>query len=405
LKQIISYIAFILVFQPRMFPQNVLFDVDTNKSTAPFSQAKFVPDISLIADFSLVTRNISEEKYVETAVPGWTSRTESARKGFSLNYGELAISAAVDKYFDLFTVFHLRKDAFEIEEAYFKTRVLPLGFQLKAGKFLSNFGRINSQHSHFWNFDDPPLVNAVFFGKEGLNEEGVQLNWLAPLPFYLQLGVEALTGTNEFSFGSAPVAELPDPLYPQLWVGYAKASMDAGKWVALGGLSVAAGKTRIAPGPDMENPNAIAGNMAITGVDLLVKYLIDSYRFLSLQCEFISRHFTGDEFGQGLMASLVNRQSGFYSELCWKFDRRLRISTRFDALLKNHMNLDGSRNELPSNLNRWTLACDFIPSEFSRLRVQYCSDHSRFLQTDRLPVNEFNLGINLAIGAHGAHGL
>ena len=373
--------------------------------SSPFSQAKFVPDISLIADFSLLTRNTSDEKYGETVVPGWTSLIESAGKGFNLNYGELAISAAVDKYFDLFTVFHLRKDEFEIEEAYVKTRVLPLGFQFKAGKFLSNFGRINSQHSHFWDFDDPPLVNAVFFGKEGLNEEGIQLNWLTPLPFYLQLGVEALTGTNEFSFGSAPVADLPTPLYPQLWVGYAKTSMDAGQWVALGGLSVAAGKTRIAPGSDMEYPNALAGDTVITGVDFLLKYLIDSYRFLSFQGEFISRHFTGNESGQSFMTSLVKRQSGFYSELCWKFDQRLRISTRFDALLKSRMDLEGSENEPPSNLTRWTLACDFSPSEFSRLRFQYCSDHSRFLQADRLPVNEFSLGLNLVIGAHGAHAL
>ena len=373
--------------------------------SSPFSQAKFVPDISLIADFSVIIRNTSDEKYGGTVIPGWTSLIKDASKGFNLNYGELTIAAPVDKYFDLFAAFHLREDEFEIEEAYVKTRVLPLGLQLKAGKFLSNFGRINSQHSHFWNFNDPPLVNAVFFGKEGLNEKGIQLSWLAPLSFYLQLGVEALAGTNEFSFGSAPVADLPTPLYPHLWVGYAKLSVDSGKMVALGGLSVAAGKTRISSGSDIECPNALAGNTVIAGVDLLMKYLIDSYRFLSLQGEFISRHFTGDAFGQGAMASLVKRQSGFYSEVCWKFDRRLRISTRFDALLEDHVDRGGVKNEPQSNLNRWTLAFDFNPSEFSRMRFQYCSDHSRFLKTDRLPVNEFSLGINLAIGAHGAHAL
>ncbi len=67
---------------------------------------------------------------------------------------------------------------------------LPWGFQVKGGKFRSSFGRLNVQHEHVWDFADAPLVNRAFFGEDGLVEKGVQINWLAPTPFYLLLGAE-----------------------------------------------------------------------------------------------------------------------------------------------------------------------------------------------------------------------
>jgi hypothetical protein len=45
-------------------------------------------------------------------------------------------------------------------------------------------------------------VYKVFLGDDGLKEKGVQLNWLAPTPFYLLFGVEVLQGENEQSFGT-----------------------------------------------------------------------------------------------------------------------------------------------------------------------------------------------------------
>jgi hypothetical protein len=63
----------------------------------------------------------------------------------------------------------------------------------------------------------------------------------------------------------------------------------------------------------------------------------------------------------------------------------------------------GAASRLPGSL--WAAAWDFdfAPSEFTRLRLQYRYDHSRFLAEERRPFHEISLALNLSIGAHGAH--
>ena len=109
----------------------------------PFSQSKFVPDISLILDCSYLHRNHNDDRLATMIIPGliYNSEEMTSRQGFNLNYGELTIASIVDPYFDLFSSLEFSENGFEIEEAYFTTRSLPLGFQLKGGKFMSHFGR------------------------------------------------------------------------------------------------------------------------------------------------------------------------------------------------------------------------------------------------------------------------
>jgi len=81
------------------------------------------------------------------------------------------------------------------------TRRLAWGLELKGGKFLSHFGRLNAQHTHQWDFADAPLVYAAFFGESLLNEKGVRLTWVTPLDMYCMLGGEIFQGENPMSFG------------------------------------------------------------------------------------------------------------------------------------------------------------------------------------------------------------
>jgi hypothetical protein len=54
---------------------------------------------------------------------------------------------------------------------------------------------------------------------------------------------------------------------------------------------------------------------------------------------------------------------------------------------------------------KYSAMIDFLPSEFSRIRLQYNYDRSLFTEDlKRKPNNEIILQFNLAIGAHGAHG-
>ena len=48
--------------------------------------------------------------------------------------------------------------AFELEEAYARTTSLPQGLEVKAGQYLTEFGRINPSHAHAWSFTNQPVI-------------------------------------------------------------------------------------------------------------------------------------------------------------------------------------------------------------------------------------------------------
>jgi hypothetical protein len=396
---------------------------DINVSN-PFSQAKFVPDISLIVDFSAVGRDMKNAEYANLEVPGLLHAASlegdagpNAKNGFNFNYAEMSLYSVVDPYFDLFGVFHLHQEGFEIEEAYLTTRRLPLGLKVKAGKFLSNFGRMNEQHAHYWDFANGPLIYRAFLGEEDLNETGMRLTWLAPTSFYLMFGGEMLAGESETSFGAegfqdaSGTHKIEDSNGPNLYVGYIKTSLEAKKLVALLGVSFAHGKTRTNDGVDQspaENPQGFGdyGNTSLYGGDLTLKYLLGSYRYLSLQSEYLYRTMAGDRYDNtGGMMSLDKKQSGLYSQLVYRVSQCWRAGLRLDLMHKNRIKTGGSLANLPENRPRYTAMLEYNPTEFSRIRLQYSHDRSGYLDEGASPKvnNELILQFNITIGAHGAH--
>ncbi|MDQ7056631.1 MAG: hypothetical protein Q9M89_09360 [Persephonella sp.] len=380
----------------------------------PFSQSQFVPDIALIFDFSYVRRNVSDETYKQLSIPGFLHELYHAHgehehkpmnfeRGFNLNYGELSIGSTVDPYFDLFATFHLSENNFEIEELFFNTCSLPYSFQIKAGKFRSSIGRVNSQHQHVWDFADIPLVYKVFFGEHSLNEKGVQITWLAPAEFYLLFGAEALQGENEQSFGYEAIDtfNIPSAEKPNVYTAFIKTSYDIGNLTLLGGLSFITGKTRVDHTED-ENPHAFAGDTEIYGLDLTGKYFLDSYRYISVQGEYFYRDIDGTKYenpSNPVSEKLHKKQSGYYIQLVHRFSQRWRYGFRYDSLNKNDINSISQSD----NLDRYSFMLEFNTSEFARLRFQYSYDRSKFLEGKRKSINEFIVEFNMAIGAHGAH--
>ncbi|MBF2054422.1 MAG: hypothetical protein IGS03_13300 [Candidatus Sericytochromatia bacterium] len=393
-----------------------------NPFNSPFQQQNFVPDISLILDASAGGRSLDNAAYGTLPVPlslhGQPDlhHAMNTRNGFNFNYAELTMSAPVDPYIDLFTTFHLSPYEFEIEEAYFNTRALPWNLQLKSGKFLSHFGRINPQHAHFWSFNDQPLINQAFFGNHGLNELSLRLNWLAPLDFYLDLGLELLQGENRASFGTQGFTSgdysLAEVNGPTLWVATAKTSLDLDdNLVLLGGVSYAQGGLRFVAdaeaGGDLhvhqvtaaEAFENLAGSSRILGLDLSLRWFIDSYRELSWQSEWLWRQLDGSHYHHGARDPFSLNQSGLYSQLIWRFDQQWRTGLRADLITQDSLNtLPGA--PLPG---RGSAMLEYNPTEFTRFRLQYNLDYSRQLGPDRPLLHEVFLQFNLAMGAHGAH--
>ncbi len=60
----------------------------------------------------------------------------------------------------------------DIEEAHFTTISLPHNLKFRGGKFRSDFGLLNHQHRHHWDFCDMVLVYLAFVGSHGINEVG-----------------------------------------------------------------------------------------------------------------------------------------------------------------------------------------------------------------------------------------
>lgn len=393
----------------------------------PTGQRSFL-NLSLIVDTSFVARNKNDREFKHLKIPGLFHRHEgnghghgalNEKRGFNLNYAELFLYAPVDPYFDLYATIPFSEDGAEVEEAYAVTRGLPFGFQFKVGKFRSSFGRLNAQHPHAWDFANQPLVYKVFLGDDGLEEKGVQLNWVAPTPFYLLFGVEVLQGENEQSFGtegfkvntkrdgSGTNITIGDTKKPNLYLGFVKTSFDVGNLSVLTGLSFATGHSRVYH-REGNHEHAFAGKTKLYGFDLTAKYVIGSYRDISFQGEYIYRDQKGTEYeydsaGDLETEELKKKQGSFYTQLVFKFDRGWRAGVQYNLINKNDVKKDGVKKNLPNNLPAYYAMLEYSPTEFSRIRFQVGQNRAFFHDGKRETVNEFILQFNFAIGAHGAH--
>lgn len=391
---------------------------------APFSQQNFVPDISLILDLSAGLRNLENASYADLQSPLMLQGKSSGHmhnlnglNGFNFNYAELTLQAPADPFLDMFATFHLSPTEFEIEEAYVTTRGLPAHFQFKAGKFLSHFGRLNSQHAHFWNFTNRPAIYTQIFGAEALNEIGAQVSWLAPTETYLNLGLEVLQGINTESFGTSGFQagnwQLKEVNQPNLLALWAKSSVDlTDNLVLLGGISYAQGGNRQSGTVSTDlhlhqlknDPiGAFAGLSRVAGADLTLRWMQDSYRELLWQSEFLLRSLEGNRYQAEQRTPLHKEQSGLYSEVVWRFDWQWRTGLRLDLLTRNDTWSQGVLSAGPNWLPACTAMLEYHPSEFSRLRLEYSYDQTRMSQSQPSAVHALFLQLNLSMGAHGAH--
>ena len=344
----------------------------TLNTSASFSQNAYLPDIALILNMSAVSRDVNNTAYSKMAIPGFIDKGDAElpfnkNRGFNLNYAEVAMHSSVDPYFDAFAMFHLHPNAFEIGEAYIQTTSLPYALRIKAGKFKSDFGRINSKHQHAWHFDDQPIIYKALFGPDGISDAGIQLQWVAPTDTYIMAGIEAMQGTNERSFG--------DTEENNLYVGYVKSSIDVGDDLSiLGGVSLAHGK------------NTTTNATNVYGADLTMRDQLGAYSSLIWQSEYLQRNKD--------IGTTTNKQAGLYSELLYQYNNNYSGGVRYDAITKNIVT---------GNLDKYTAMLEYKPFPMSRLRLSYSYDRTKVIAGERKDINTVMLSLNIAAGAHGAH--
>jgi hypothetical protein len=333
-------------------------------------------------------------------MPGFPlgGQTDRGPEGISLGESELVFSANIDdKLYGFFDV-SFDQDEIGVEEAYFSTLSLPLGFGLKGGQFLSAIGYHNERHSHTWDFVDAPLVYEAMLDTS-LSDAGVQLTWVAPTDLYFQLGVEALrgdaypaAGAANHGFGSESV--------------FAKLAGDIGEsnsWMA--GLSYlrADSDGRESEGLD-GTPVFFNGSTDLGIVDLVWKWApLGNFRQrnFTFQAEYMHRHDKGAVTAAAGAGPYRSSQDGFYVQGVYQFMPRWRVGLRYGQLWgDNEVNglAPGVLSPDGSSPRRVSTMLDFSNSEFSRFRLQY-SFESGGLGNDSLVYLQYIV----SIGSHGAH--
>ena len=165
-------------------------------TAANVSSNVFNPSVALILGGTYANLSQDPNKYrIQGFVPGGEEIGPGTRS-FNLGESELTLSANVDPRFSGRLTFALAPDdAVSVEEAFFEPRGLSNGVNLKAGRFLSSIGYLNSQHAHAWDFVDAPLAYQALFGGQ-YKPDGVQARWLAPTERFFEVGLEAGNGST-----------------------------------------------------------------------------------------------------------------------------------------------------------------------------------------------------------------
>lgn len=350
----------------------------------------FNPALSFVGDFAAAY--FSDE-------PAQLGAHDPNHTGFTFRQLELGVRSNVDPYFRFESFIVFNGEGVEVEEAVAATTSLPANLQLRAGKFFSQFGRINSRHPHSWDFIDQPLVTGKFFGLHPNGGVGLEPSVLVPLPWYAEVvaaafepGADAL---EAFAVEDAEVSRFDRLMYMAALKQFWDLGSDWGLGLGVSGLQ--------GPGP------ALGDRTHLGGVDVHLKYRPvsggDDSAAVVVQGEWIGRRREA--------ADVTSRDVGGYGQLVFHWNRRWSAGLRAERLsaedpfLELHADEEEDEHghaavEVPGDHARLreALQLTFAPTEFSQIRLQQNRD--RIPGRDE-PVWGTMLNLEIAIGAHGAH--
>ncbi len=330
---------------------------------SPYARLLLLPDISAIGRGALAYGSLDAGTLSPRGDPfGPAGKVEPIFQEL-----ELALQSVIDPYARADVFLSFGPDGAGVEEAYLTTLGLPAGFQVRAGTLKAPFGRMNQQHPHVWDFVDAPLALARLVAVDTLEGPGLDVSWLAPLPWFaeLHLGYQSTApgfDTEGRRTGLVRLVQFAD---------------------LAGGATLGLGFS----GARLQEPGAGAWR-DLFGADVLLKYRPPRGRaYLLVQGELFGRRLSGsadpaaDGTKVGGYGYALVRTSAF-----WAFGARWETAPAGEAG-------DGGPEQRGSAIAIW------YPSEFQRLRLQ--------LGYDRLPGGkegvEAILSAEFAIGAHGAH--
>jgi hypothetical protein len=330
-------------------------------------------------------------------------------RGFSLAESELTLTANVDPYFRGVGTFSISpQDEISAEEAFIETTSLGHGLGLRAGRFFSGIGYLNSQHAHTWDFADAPLAYQAMLGTQ-FADDGLQLTWLAPTDRFFQLGLElgrgrTFPGSDSSRNGAGAVA---------LTAHVGDDIGESSSWRAgLSFLHANANDQALlatdAAGNDVAT--AFGGSSRVWVADAVWKWAPQgnaTRRNFKLQGEYLHSTRDGalvvDPAGLAAPGSFRAAQSGWYLQAVYQFMPRWRVGLRTERLDPGTPDLGAAGGLLGLDLGharKNTMMVDYNPSEFSRIRLQVAQDRARPGGASDL---QWWLQYQMSLGVHGAH--
>jgi hypothetical protein len=379
--------------------------------TQQVSSNAFNPEISVILEGVFTSYSNDPEDY---NLPGFAlgGEYELAPEGFSLGHSEFVMSKNVDdKFFAQVTLVvaeHEGQSEVLLEEAYFETIAMGNGFTLRGGRFYSALGYLNQQHKHVWDFFDAPLIYTALFGNQYF-DDGLRLSYIVPADLFIELGTEIFAG-NKFPASSSLSGA-------NSWTAFITFGGDIGfsqSWQA--GFSYwSAGDIERQYGGHSHDGAAevpeFQGESDMVGFNAIYKWAPDgNYREqnLKLQFEYFDREDQGDltllNSSPLETSTLSSQQDGWYLQGIWQFVRTWSAGLRFDSIDSNNTGsnlaaLDEAGLVASGHQpKRVSVMAQWMPSEYSRIRLQYAHDES-YQVTD----NQVMLQYTFSMGAHGAH--
>jgi hypothetical protein len=391
-------------------------------SSRPTGERSLNPAVSLILNG--IYSNLSQDPgtyKINGFVPS-NGEVAPPPRGLSLGESELAIMANIDHLFRGTGIFSISpEDQIGVEEAYIQTLALSYGFTIKAGRFFSAVGYQNQIHAHAWDFTDAPLAMKAFLGEQ-LSDDGIQLKWVAPTPFYLDLGVEAGRGKS-FPAGPDGGRNKNGSSTGNFFTHFGGDFGTGTAWQVGASYLTTSPQDRVYDEFDSTGTavtNSFTGKTKLWVLDGILKWAPNfnpTHMNFKLQGEYFRRKENGDltfdtqaaSAGGTQIGGYSSAQSGWYLQGAFQFMPMWRVGYRYDRLDAGTTSIglidSGALTaaDFPIlaayNPTKQTVMADWSPSEFSRVRLQYAQDKSRSDATD----NQVFLQYIVSLGAHGAH--
>lgn len=373
-----------------------------------FAQSNVNPDISLIGTFNTFT-NFND------------GAPEKGKINFEEPAFEMYITGYLNPYAKATANIAYHEGAFAAEEIYAEIlRGLPLDMQIKAGKYLLGFGKLNTVHEHAWPFLERPLAHQIYFGEEGLNDVGINLSFILPTEdFFSNFDIGIYKGDSfrgigghqhgedeiDEGFHEFELEEVNTPVVLARLGTFFTLSDYTNLEIGLSGAAGALGKA------GLDNGSIKNINFAYGGIDFKYKYKPDTYTSLTIQGEVLLNHrdiLRENELNEEyLLGDAVNTFGGFlYFD--YQFNKIFSVGAKYDftyGIVGDEPGINTLANDDKNKTQGISGWFGYYPVE-ETLAVRLGVEHLVFMYddgTNRDSETTLKLQMIFSLGPHKAH--